>query len=90
MTNIGKTKELTDATARENVFAMIRRGAKDACLGTKISDTFRATGIMAVLTNGGELEVAQAMANYESARTTGFYDRRNDAVSLDEAERVRI
>ena len=29
-----------------------------------------------------KLEVAQAMANQESARTTGLYDRRGDQVSL--------
>jgi len=29
------------------------------------------------------LEVAQQMAGHESARTTGLYDRRNDAVELD-------
>jgi hypothetical protein len=28
------------------------------------------------------------MAGHESARTTGLYDRRNDAVELDEVERV--
>ena len=43
-----------------------------------------------VLRNGGKLEVAQQMANHESARTTGLYDRRNDQVSLDEVERILI
>ena len=42
------------------------------------------------LRNGGKLEVAQQMANHESARTTGLYDRRNDQVSLDEVERILI
>ena len=41
-------------------------------------------------TDGGKLEVAQQMANHESARTTGLYDRRNDQVSLDEVERILI
>ena len=40
--------------------------------------------------NGGKLEIAQQMANHESARTTGLYDRRLDQVSLDEVERIRI
>ena len=31
-----------------------------------------------------ELEVAQQMANHESARTTGLYHRRGDDVSRDE------
>ncbi len=34
--------------------------------------------------------VAQQMANHESARTTGLYDRRDDRVSLDEVERILI
>ena len=89
---IGKTKKLTEQSmARENVFDMIRRRAKDTDLGTKIScHTFRATGITAYLQNGGKLEVAQQMANHESARTTGLYDRRNDDISLDEVERIGI
>jgi integrase/recombinase XerD len=28
------------------------------------------------------------MAGHESARTTGFYDRRNDAVEQDEVKRI--
>jgi hypothetical protein len=28
------------------------------------------------------------MAGHESSRTTGLYDRRNDAVALDEVERI--
>jgi integrase len=52
--------------------------------------SFRATGITEYLRNGGKLEVAQQMANHESARTTGLYDRRNDQVSLDEVERIVI
>lgn len=49
-----------------------------------------ATGITEYLRNGGKLEVAQQMANHESARTTGLYDRRNDQVSLDEVELILI
>jgi hypothetical protein len=30
------------------------------------------------------------MANHESARTIGLYDRCNDQVSLDEVERILI
>jgi hypothetical protein len=40
------------------------------------------------LRNGGKLEIAQQMANHESSRTTGLYDRRDDEITLDEAERV--
>jgi hypothetical protein len=42
------------------------------------------------LKNGGKLEIAQQMANHESARTTGLYDRRSDEISLDEVERIGI
>lgn len=38
----------------------------------------------------GKLEVAQQMANHESARATSMFDRRNDPVSLDEVERILI
>jgi hypothetical protein len=40
--------------------------------------------------NGGRRQIAQQMANHESARTTGLYDRRDDEVSLDEVERIVI
>lgn len=36
----------------------------------------------------GEIEVAQQMAGHSNAKTTGLYDRRNDAVELDEVETV--
>ena len=55
-----------------------------------VASTFRATGITGYLRNGGKLEVAQAMANHESARTTGLYDGRQDEISLDEIERILI
>lgn len=72
-----------------NVYMMIRRRARAAGIGTKIScHSFRATGITTYLQNGGKLEIAQQMAGHESARTTGLYDRRNDSVALDEVERV--
>jgi len=52
--------------------------------------TLRATGITEYSRNGGKLEIAQRLANHESARTTGLYDRRDDQVSLDEVERILI
>ena len=77
--------------SQADVYRMIRRRAADAGIKTKIGcHTFRATGITEYLRNGGKLEVAQQMANHESARTTGLYDRRNDQVSLDEVERILI
>jgi hypothetical protein len=52
--------------------------------------TFRATGITAYLKNKGTLETAQQLANHGSPRTTKLYDRRQDAISLDEVEKISI
>ena len=66
-------------------------GAPHAKVRTRIGcHSFRATGITAYLRNGGKLEIAQQMANHESSRTTGLYDRRQDLVWLDEVERIVI
>ncbi len=74
-----------------DVWRMLRRRATAAGIRTKIgAHTFRATGITTYLQNGGELELAQQMANHESPRTTSLYDRRHDQVSLDEVERILI
>jgi len=88
----GRTKQLSDKPVTQaDVYRMISRRAADAGVRTKIGcHSFRATGITEYLRNGGKLEVAQQMANHESARTTGLYDRRNDQVSLDEVERIVI
>jgi integrase len=75
--------------AQPNVFLMVRRRAAAAGIGTRINcHSFRATGITTYLKNGGRLEVAQQMAGHESPRTTELYDRRNEAVALDEVERI--
>jgi site-specific recombinase XerD len=91
-TTEGRSGALTDRPmSQADVYRMIRRRADDAGIMTRIGcHTFRATGITEYLRNGGKLEVAQQMANHESARTTGLYDRRNDQVSLDEVERILI
>lgn len=74
-----------------DAYRMIRRRAIEAGIATKIGNhSFRATGITEYLRNGGRREIAQQMANHESARTTGLYDRRDDEVSLDEVERIVI
>jgi site-specific recombinase XerD len=81
------TRPMTQADA----YRMIGRRARKAGIATKIgSHSFRATGITEYLRNGGRREVAQQMANHESARTTGLYDRRDDEVSLDEVEKILI
>lgn len=74
-----------------SAFQMVRRRAVAAKVVTAISNhSFRATGIIAYLKNDGTLERAATMANHASARTTQFYDRRPDDVTLDEVERVLI
>jgi site-specific recombinase XerD len=74
-----------------NAYAMIRRRALAAGIGTKLGNhSFRATGITAYLKNGGTLEKAAQMANHASTRTTQLYDRRRDEMSLDEVERIRV
>ncbi|WP_322034622.1 tyrosine-type recombinase/integrase [Burkholderia sp. BCC1970] len=74
-----------------NAYAMVRRRAAAAGIATAIGNhTFRATGITTYLKNGGTLENAAAMANHASTRTTQLYDRRHDALSLDEVERIHL
>lgn len=81
----------TNPMSQSDVYRMIGRRAAAASIKTRIGcHSFRATGITEYLRNGGKLEVAQQMANHESARTTGLYDRRQDQVSLDEVERILI
>lgn len=89
---IGKTRTLTDRTiTRNDVLRMVKRRAADAGLShTTCCHTFRATGITAYLENGGTIEKAQAIAAHESPRTTKLYDRTNDAITLDEVERIVI
>ena len=91
-TAFGKTRTLTERPMRQaDAYRMIRRRAKDAGIRTPVGcHTFRATGITNYLENGGTLEKAQFMAAHESSRTTGLYDRRSDAVTLDEVERISI
>ena len=91
-TTVGRSGTLSERPMRQgDVYRMIGRRAATAEVWTKIGcHSFRATGITEYLRNGGKLEVAQQMANHESARTTGLYDRRQDGVSLDEVERIVI
>lgn len=79
------------AMSQSDAWAMLQRRAKSAGIDMPITNhTFRATGITQYLLAGGKLEVAQRMANHESSRTTGLYDRRSDIVSLSEIERIQI
>lgn len=87
-----RSRRLTEKRMhRVDAYRMVRRRAEDAGIFAAIGcHTFRGTGITNYLKNGGQVEVAQRVANHESARTTGLYDRREDEVSLDEIERITI
>ena len=91
-TALSRTRRLSERPMHQaDDYRMIRRRANDAEVHTKVCcHSLRPTGIMPYLRNGGKLEVAQQMANRESALTTGLYDRRNDQVSFDEVERILI
>lgn len=81
----------TNPMGQADVYRMIGRLAAAAAVDTKIGcHPFRAKGIIEYLRNGGKLEIAQQMANHESAPTAELYDRRQDQVSLDEVERILI
>ena len=70
---------------------MVGKRALEAGIAFPIGcHTSRATGITAYLEEGGSLENAQAMAAHESPRTTKLYDRTNDAITLEEVERIKI
>ncbi len=84
--------ELTDQPmSQPDAWRMIRRKAGAAGITAPIgSHTFRATGITAYLSNGGQLEHAQEMAGHESPRTTKLYDRTKERLTQDEVERIRF
>jgi len=90
--SLDRERHLTERRLhRLEVLAMIKRRACQAGLPmTTCCHTFRATGITTYLQNGGTNEHAQQIANHESPRTTKLYDRTNDAISLDEIERILI
>ena len=76
---------------QRNAHAVIRRRAAAAGIETKLGNySCRATGITAYLKNGGTLEMATAMANHASTRTTQQHGRHRNDVSLDEVERIVI
>ena len=77
---------------RQRVLEMVKRRARQAGLPSDkvCCHTARATGITAFLLEGGTVEAAQRIAAHESPRTTSLYDRRSDAILLEEIERVRF
>lgn len=89
---LGTTGQLSERPmGLSEAYRMIRRRAAAAGIATCIGNhSFRATGITELLRNGGKREDAQWMANHESARTTGLYDRRDDDITLYVVERIVI
>ncbi|MGA8755805.1 MAG: hypothetical protein WB611_05665 [Stellaceae bacterium] len=89
---VGKTGMLTDKPMNWiDGYRMVPRRTAEAGFKVKLGcHVFRATGITAYLEAGGTLENAQAMAAHESPRTTKLYDRTDDAITLDEIERITI
>jgi integrase len=84
-------KAFDRAMTQSDAYRMITRRPRGAGIVTKVRNhAFRATGITEYWRNGSRRGIAQQMANHESARTTGLYDRRDDEVSLDEVERIVI
>lgn len=76
---------------RQDAWGIVKRRCRDAGLGVIFSNhTMRATGITAYMLSGGTLERAQQMAAHASSRTTNMYNRADDAVTLDEVERIQI
>ncbi len=87
------TRELSGRRLnRTEAWYMVRRRAKATKLDTAVCNhTFRGTGITAYLDHpDAKLEEAQKMAAHSDPKTTRIYDRRNQAVSQDEVERIRI
>ena len=79
------------AMTRRSAIAMVKRRAAAAGLPAEISNhTFRGTGITEFLRAGGNLETAARIAGHASTRTTQLYNRIDDALSLDEIERIHI
>ena len=89
-----KTKKLSERRLdRQRAWEMVKRRARQADIETQgiCNHTFRGTGITAYLENPeGRLENAQIMAAHSDPKTTRLYDRRNDAVTVDEVERIGI
>lgn len=76
---------------RQEAWAMVKRRVLAAGVSTEACNhTFRASGITNFLRNGGSRDNAQKIAAHEDIRTTALYDRRDEAISLDEIERVRL
>ena len=77
---------------RTEAWYMVRRRARAAGIDTAVCNhTFRGTGITAYLEHpDAKLEEAQKMAAHSDPKTTRLYDRRSQAVTVNDVERIRI
>ncbi|MCY6494536.1 tyrosine-type recombinase/integrase [Leptolyngbya sp. GGD] len=91
-TTIGRSRKLTERRLeRREAWAMVKRRAEDTGVNTDACNhTFRASGITNYLRNGGSRDNAQKIAAHSDVRTTALYDRRDESISLDEIERIRL
>jgi site-specific recombinase XerC len=69
---------------------VLDRDEARALLAAIDNHSLRATGITDYLKSDGSLSEARKMANHADTRTTQLYDRRADAASLDEYNKVGI
>lgn len=77
--------------SRFAAWEMVKRRARDAGLPDNTTNhTFRATGITVYLENGGTIENARNIAAHASIKTTQTYDRRDERVTLDEINKIRL
>ena len=85
-------RELSDRRmSRQAAWMMIKRRAVMAGLNAEACcHSLRASGITNYLRHGGSRDNAQKIAAHEDGRTTALYDRRDDELSLDEIERIRL
>lgn len=87
----GRSTGIAHRMTQQDAYRMIERRAKQAGIKTRIGNhSMRATGITDYLKSDGSLSEARKMANHADTRTTQLYDRRADAASLDEYQKVGI
>jgi len=87
----GRSTGTPHRMTQQDAYRLIQRHAKRAGIKTQVGNhSMRATGITDYLKNDGSLSEARKMANHADTRTTQLYDRRGDAASLDEYQKVGI
>jgi site-specific recombinase XerD len=77
--------------ARSQAYDMLNRSARRAGIFSGIGcHSFRATGIINYLSNGGSLGIAQGMAAHRSPHTTQLYNHRVVQITHDDVEKIRL